>query len=335
MTTEELYRQISKITLDPGDETARPTIEDVLTRGFNAMGWAQPTLAAYEAVYAVAVHCTEASQPPTLAQQLRARDVREKAEAAIRQFCSSLGVGSVTISSDGVERIYHAGISLKALSAAVAVAISDDRSPAPATTGEGADSVAVALKRAHELIDAVEAADPDYSWTLDYGKDLLKDINQTIHRGGTHALAQDCLKRCHREIRRLRNATEAQSPAESSEPKTLWGMIAAVYGELDAEDCAFVDREWAKMRGYIIPEGGTSTLSTAHPAYQETPHKVAQAREKRLAEQSAEIKALEAELSQARDQVEGAAAKGQSDYDHGYGVGYEDGFKAGLAEAGK
>lgn len=32
------------------------------------------------------------------------------------------------------------------------------------------------------------------------------------------------------------------------QPMTLWGQIAAVYGNLDAEDCAWVDREWMKMR---------------------------------------------------------------------------------------
>lgn len=51
-------------------------------------------------------------------------DVRQKAENAIRTFCQSLGTGSVSISSDGVERIYYAGINLKALSVAVAMAVS-------------------------------------------------------------------------------------------------------------------------------------------------------------------------------------------------------------------
>lgn len=35
-------------------------------------------------------------------------------------------------------------------------------------------------------------------------------------------------------------------------PLTLAGQIAAVYGNLDAEDCAMVDREWLKLRGYGI-----------------------------------------------------------------------------------
>jgi hypothetical protein len=33
-----------------------------------------------------------------------------------------------------------------------------------------------------------------------------------------------------------------------AEPRTLLGMIAAIYGSLDAEDCAMVDREWRKFR---------------------------------------------------------------------------------------
>ena len=42
---------------------------------------------------------------------------------------------------------------------------------------------------------------------------------------------------------------------------SLHGQIAAIYGNLDAEDCKWVDREWAKMRGYILPTDGTSTLT--------------------------------------------------------------------------
>lgn len=44
---------------------------------------------------------------------------------------------------------------------------------------------------------------------------------------------------------------------------TLGGMIAAVYGKMDAEDCAIIDREWARQRGYIVPADGTSTLAQA------------------------------------------------------------------------
>lgn len=57
-------------------------------------------------------------------QPLSMEDVRQLAEISIRTFCQSLGAGAVTISSDGVERIYYAGISLKALSVAVAMAVS-------------------------------------------------------------------------------------------------------------------------------------------------------------------------------------------------------------------
>jgi len=52
--TIALYHQIANVTADPGDGTVRPGIEDVLSRGFHAMGWANPTLAAYELLYGVA-----------------------------------------------------------------------------------------------------------------------------------------------------------------------------------------------------------------------------------------------------------------------------------------
>lgn len=48
-------------------------------------------------------------------------------------------------------------------------------------------------------------------------------------------------------------------------PETLPGMVAEVYGELDAEDCAMIDREWARMRGYILPTNGTRTLTRPAP----------------------------------------------------------------------
>jgi hypothetical protein len=50
-------------------------------------------------------------------------ELRQMVEDAIRIFCQSLGTGSVSISSDGVERIYYAGINLKALSVAVTLAL--------------------------------------------------------------------------------------------------------------------------------------------------------------------------------------------------------------------
>lgn len=52
---------------------------------------------------------------------------------------------------------------------------------------------------------------------------------------------------------------QTSAPAQEKH-MTLWGQIAEVYGNLDAEDCNFVDREWARMRGYIPPTDGTSTL---------------------------------------------------------------------------
>jgi hypothetical protein len=60
------------------------------------------------------------------------RDAQKIAADAIRTFCSSLGVGSVAMSGDGVERIYYAGLSLESLAAAVAIALAAlPSSPAP------------------------------------------------------------------------------------------------------------------------------------------------------------------------------------------------------------
>jgi hypothetical protein len=47
--------------------------------------------------------------------------------------------------------------------------------------------------------------------------------------------------------------------AERPSP-TLQSKISAVYGKLDAEDCAMVDRSWARQRGYILPTDGTSKI---------------------------------------------------------------------------
>ncbi len=55
------------------------------------------------------------------------------------------------------------------------------------------------------------ANDPGYKWGLDYGKDLLKDINQLAHAAGTGSLHRDMLQRAYREILRL----SAQPPAVS------------------------------------------------------------------------------------------------------------------------
>ena len=83
-------------------------------------------------------------------------------------------------------------------------------------------------------------------------------------------LAQQLLDGAHysTELSRLEShcreiAGKLEALAEDGEPQspTLWGQIADIYGELDAEDCAWIDREWAKMRGYILPTDGTSTLT--------------------------------------------------------------------------
>jgi hypothetical protein len=66
------------------------------------------------------------------------------------------------------------------------------------------------------------------------------------------------------------------------EPQTLSGVISAVYGKLDVEDCARVDREWARMRGYILPVNGTSGLAPT-PADREAIGRVLYECEKRRA----------------------------------------------------
>lgn len=54
-------------------------------------------------------------------------------------------------------------------------------------------------------------------------------------------------------------AALSHQPGTGEADGSLQGMIRAVYGECDAEDCAFVDREWAKLRGYILtPDAGDS-----------------------------------------------------------------------------
>lgn len=42
---------------------------------------------------------------------------------------------------------------------------------------------------------------------------------------------------------------ELRSPDVAATPSSLQGMIAAIYGELDAEDCNWIDREWINWRG--------------------------------------------------------------------------------------
>jgi hypothetical protein len=44
-------------------------------------------------------------------------------------------------------------------------------------------------------------------------------------------------------------AAQPAFPLRGREPETLGGQINAIYGNLDAEDCARIDREWMKMRG--------------------------------------------------------------------------------------
>ncbi|WP_156433864.1 hypothetical protein [Bradyrhizobium retamae] len=50
----DIVRDIASVEVDPGDGTALPNLEYVLIRGFSAMGWAHPSLAAHEMIEAIA-----------------------------------------------------------------------------------------------------------------------------------------------------------------------------------------------------------------------------------------------------------------------------------------
>jgi hypothetical protein len=45
---EKALREIGSVEADPGDGTVKPNLEYVLIRGFSAMGWGQPSLAAHD-----------------------------------------------------------------------------------------------------------------------------------------------------------------------------------------------------------------------------------------------------------------------------------------------
>jgi hypothetical protein len=60
-----------------------------------------------------------------------------------------------------------------------------------------------------EVVGAVSGVaqgsqEPDFKWGVDYGKDLLADLNQLAHASGTTALLRDGLQRAYKEIARLR-----------------------------------------------------------------------------------------------------------------------------------
>jgi hypothetical protein len=81
----------------------------------------QPTFAAER--LAEEFRAAQADAPGGQPQSLSIEETRQRAEDAIRTFCRSLGAAAVQM-SHGEERIYYAGISLKALSVAVAMAVS-------------------------------------------------------------------------------------------------------------------------------------------------------------------------------------------------------------------
>lgn len=50
-----------------------------------------------------------------------------------------------------------------------------------------------------------------YLWGVDYGKDILRDLNEMAHTAGVGAIERDLLQRAFREITRLRAASAALS----------------------------------------------------------------------------------------------------------------------------
>lgn len=68
----------------------------------------------------------------------------------------------------------------------------------------GNEAEKVELVKAMYDQDRYSGKEPNWLWCRDYGQDLLRDINQLAHSGFVDPIAQDCFKRCFREIRRLR-----------------------------------------------------------------------------------------------------------------------------------
>jgi hypothetical protein len=60
--------------------------------------------------------------------------------------------------------------------------------------------------------------DADYKWGVDYGNDLLKDINQLAHAKGTGTIYRDVLQRSYIAISRLRASPLADAVREALEP---------------------------------------------------------------------------------------------------------------------
>lgn len=71
---------------------------------------------------------------------------------------------------------------------------------------------------------------------------------------GGNGLMQDKARRAAETILSLQKDDPAILQNDPS--PTLWGQIRAVYGALDDEDCAWIDREWIKFRGMEIRSTG-------------------------------------------------------------------------------
>lgn len=77
-----------------------------------------------------------------------------------------------------------------------------------------------------------------FSWAVDYGKDLLKDINRMAHTAGTNAIQRDILQRAYVEISRLRASNAGEGAAVAALKTCLCPRPAnAAPGGITVEQC--------------------------------------------------------------------------------------------------
>lgn len=66
------------------------------------------------------------------------------------------------------------------------------------------------VRAARNAFGILHAPKRSYSWGTDYGKDILRDLNEMAHMAGVGAVERDLLQRAFKEIKRLR-AADGQS----------------------------------------------------------------------------------------------------------------------------
>jgi hypothetical protein len=102
-----------------------------------------------------------------------------------------------------------------------------------------------------DLSDSATTIATRYSWAAARADALAEQVTSARMR----------IEEMEAEIERLR-------AIEASLPKTLGGLISNIYGELDPEDCAIVDREWMRIRGIALAHQRQTkiTLTAQRPA---------------------------------------------------------------------